>query len=215
MTDTKPLKTGEVFDPEEETLPGVDPAGINAIMPIDAEFEPAIDDDDDMIQDDDTFFDDDRELVIIPVSFVKPRTKQVVYGFYGLGPEDYLKDTWWAMSPQRAFRTSTILAWPLDKAFLTRVKVGQVDQLVQEVLGIDAEAFKSNYSLDLMIDRYFDAKSKNRTSGIEYLVGEELDGRHEGMQIMLDTACPGLDITIEFKGKLRGLLVIGDEVLGD
>lgn len=201
------------FPSEEETLPGVEadePISLNAVMAV---FPDDDEDDEDEIQDfDDDDFDESDEALVNEVfdRTYKPVVKQVVYGFYGLSDADYLEDSTYQLMPNEVFRAEYILAFGVEgsAAFINSVKCGNTEQLIADNR-VPASEFRCAYSLDLMIDRYFDAKSVN-SSGIVYLTGDEIDGRGHGVfHMMLETVAPGVGIAITFTGKLRALLVIG------
>lgn len=196
---------------EEETLPGVE--SIMGVGPLDDDF------DDDFVDDfGDDFDDDDETVLLTPENIQRIQTnrivKPVVYGFYGLAPDDCLENSTWHMMPNGIFRPAVILAFPVENqhAVITSIKCGNTEQLIADN-GIPASVFKCEYTLDLMIDRYFDAKS-TEPKGIVYLVGDEMDGRgHGGFYLELETVTPGVGITVEFTGKLRGLLLLGAEAI--
>lgn len=212
------------FPSEEETLPGVETSEVklNGHVPKPIDEAPSSEEDEiqDFDDDDDDFdddFEDDSDEVILGDTNTpeyKPVVKQVVYGFYGLGPDDCLADTIYQMMPNGVFKAAYILAFPVEgsPAFIHSIKCGNTEQLIAD-RGVSASEFRCEYTLDLMIDRYFDSKSID-SSGIVHLKGDELDGRGHGtFQYMLETVSPGIGIAIQFTGRLRALLIIGAEAI--
>lgn len=159
-----------------------------------------------------------RVLQKVAANYATPRTnryyRQVVYGFYGLTDEDYLENTEWIMTPNLPFHPCYLMIWnaPNTQAYILNMKVGLEEQLIQQPAGISTDAWRgSDYPLDMMIDRYFDAKSPGKLKGIEYLVGDEMDGYGHGTSVDINDANPGTQISIKFIGQIRSILLIGTE----
>lgn len=140
---------------------------------------------------------------------IRPTIRQVVYGFYGIGPEDGLTDSTWEFLPNQVFQPHYIMLWPINTVWIQTLQVGTQSQLMSGELS--ADLWKSDYDLDLMIDRYFDAQTGQRGNGVEYLLGDEMDRGVHGRWVDMPTVEPGIFFSMKFRGKLRAALVIGDE----
>lgn len=120
-------------------------------------------------------------------------------------------DVWWTMV-QRPFRASNLVAWGDEHAFIESIKIGVNEQVVGPLpfTAFDRRDILTRAQAALLLFR----REGDAPVDLQFIAGVPC---HSVLRLsptlMFDTARPGTQISLRFRGKADGLLLIGEQLL--